>query len=548
MYDPLNHIPAENQENQTPSAPLSGEPEQPQASASVPENTNPSTSSAPSTPSPELPHYAPEQGGYSQQSWGGQPAQTVWNGSSYHSSPAQPSFSQGAPSPDGKPKKAKKRSRFWLKATACVLACALVSGGSIAGFIGLVNGGYITLNSSQTSSGSGVVQNLINDTNFTSSGSTNPVGTSDALTLQEAAKKALPSVVCIQNYQRVQQNQGGYFPGTTPGDTEEEQDASEGSGIIATSDGYIITNAHVVEDADSLKVVLYDGSKYEAELIGSDTVTDLAVIKIDATGLTAAEFGDSDALQVADQVLAIGNPGGMELQSSTTVGYISALDRSITTESGYTMNCIQTDAAINPGNSGGALVNIYGQVIGINSSKIAQTEYEGLGFAIPINYAQTIVNSLKEYGYVKDRAVLGISGQFIDSWTAQFYGLEPGMYVGEISNPSVSQAGITQGCIITKIDDTQVSSSTSITAYISSQKKAGDVVTLEVYHPDGQHRRIISLLTPQAEVVFLFSPSAFPPKFSAGKNFFPALLVFSLPLAELLLHFHLFLPSFSLSQ
>ncbi len=482
MYDPLNHIPAENQENQTPSAPLSGEPEQPQASASVPENTNPSTSSAPSTPSPELPHYAPEQGGYSQQSWGGQPAQTVWNGSSYHSSPAQPSFSQGAPSPDGKPKKAKKRSRFWLKATACVLACALVSGGSIAGFIGLVNGGYITLNSSQTSSGSGVVQNLINDTNFTSSGSTNPVGTSDALTLQEAAKKALPSVVCIQNYQRVQQNQGGYFPGTTPGDTEEEQDASEGSGIIATSDGYIITNAHVVEDADSLKVVLYDGSKYEAELIGSDTVTDLAVIKIDATGLTAAEFGDSDALQVADQVLAIGNPGGMELQSSTTVGYISALDRSITTESGYTMNCIQTDAAINPGNSGGALVNIYGQVIGINSSKIAQTEYEGLGFAIPINYAQTIVNSLKEYGYVKDRAVLGISGQFIDSWTAQFYGLEPGMYVGEISNPSVSQAGITQGCIITKIDDTQVSSSTSITAYISSQKKAGDVVTLEVYN------------------------------------------------------------------
>ena len=173
------------------------------------------------------------------------------------------------------------------------------------------------------------------------------------------------------------------------------------------------------------------------------------------------------------------SPGG--LGSSTTVGYVSALNRAITSEDGYTMKCIQTDAAINPGNSGGALVNLYGQVVGINSSKIAATDYEGLGFAIPMDTAQSVINNLKQYGYVKDRAVLGITGQYVDSYTARFYGLEAGMYVREISNPSVSKSGITKGCVITKIDDTEVDSQTAITAYLVN-KKPGDTVTLTVYN------------------------------------------------------------------
>ena len=143
---------------------------------------------------------------------------------------------------------------------------------------------------------------------------------------------------------------------------------SEGSGVIATSDGYIITNAHVVEGATSLKVVLSDNTTYEGKIIGTDTATDLALIKIEATNLTAAEFGSSADLKVADTVMAIGNPGGLAFQSSVAVGYVSALNRDISTDTAANMKCIQTDAAINPGNSGGALVNMQGQVIGINSS------------------------------------------------------------------------------------------------------------------------------------------------------------------------------------
>ena len=137
-------------------------------------------------------------------------------------------------------------------------------------------------------------------------------------------------------------------------------------------------------------------------------------------------------MQVGEQVIAIGNPGGIQFNSSVTVGYVSALNRSIT-YNGYDMTCIQTDAAINPGNSGGALVNMYGQVIGINSAKITATGFEGLGFAIPINSAQPIINNLKQYGYVKDRAMLGISGQYIDSMTARFYGLTQGYSVVKLN-------------------------------------------------------------------------------------------------------------------
>ena len=362
-----------------------------------------------------------------------------------------------------------------VKVVAGVLACVLVSTGSIAGFAALINGGYIAVGSSDYSSPAFTINKMVNEDDSDGS-SASQTSTTGELSLNEIAEKVIPSVVCIQNYQKT--NQGYYFGAAD----ETEEDAGEGSGIIATEDGYIITNAHVVDGADSLKVVLYDGSTYEATLVGSDSVTDLAVIKIEATNLVPATFGSSEDLKVADQVMAIGNPGGLQFSSSVTVGYVSALNRTITTEDGYTMECIQTDAAINPGNSGGALVNKYGQVVGINSSKIAATGYEGLGFAIPIDTAQSVISSLKEYGYVKDRAVLGITGQYVDSMTARFYGYPSGgMYVAGVTNPSVSEAGITQGCMITKIDDVTVDSQTAITAYLTS-KKAGDTVTLEVYN------------------------------------------------------------------
>lgn len=408
---------------------------------------------------------------------------TEWQGDNYHSVPRSSSsysWQQPQKSPmffDGKPEKKRKGGKIFVKAVAGVLACVMISAGSIFGFTQLVNNGYVKLNvaGEDTSSAAFTITRLVNPSSTAAS------GTESALTLQEVAKKVVPSVVCIQNYQ-ISQNARYTMGGAARGSDEDSavSPASEGSGIIATSDGYIITNAHVVDGATSLKVILSDGQKYEAELIGSDSVTDLAVVKIEATGLPTAEFGSSGDLQVADTVMAVGNPGGMEFNSSVTVGHVSALNREITnSETGYTMKCIQTDAAINPGNSGGALVNTYGQVVGINSSKIVATGYEGLGFAIPIDDAQPIISDLKQYGYVKDRAVLGITGQFIDSMTSRFYGLPVGMYVNSVTSSAVTAAGIKRGDVITKIDGKDVSTENTITSVIMN-KKPGDMVTLSV--------------------------------------------------------------------
>lgn len=414
----------------------------------------------------------------------------AWQGSNpqpYDSEPQWPGadqFTPGAPVP-GKPKKERRPmsrgAKLATKIVAGVLCCALVSAASVGGFAALINNGVIQVNNAGSGDATFTINKLIN------SDENNPTTTvSGDMTQQEVAAKVLPSVVCIQNYQQASFQQGlsmqgwGNNQNSTQQETRDSEvsPTSEGSGIIATSDGYIITNAHVVDGADSLKVITSDGKTYEAELIGSDSMTDLAVIKVDAEGLTAAEFGSSSDLVVADPVIAIGNPGG--LQSTVTVGYVSALNRPVTSsDTGYTMNCIQTDAAINPGNSGGALVNMYGQVIGINSSKIVATGYEGLGFAIPIDDALPIISNLKDYGYVKDRAMLGISGQYLDSWTANFYGLPSGMYVAEVNNESVSNAGVQRGDVITKIDDEEITSANTISNYIA-KKKPGDEVTLTI--------------------------------------------------------------------
>ena len=401
------------------------------------------------------------------------PAYT-WNAQSapQQNAPVQPNGQPvyyGVPvhQPQKQPKPKKHGSKFGLKLLAVVLCCAITSAASLGVFVVMIQNGVINVQSSEASSD----------------------GTVSAMSDQDIAAKLTPSVVCIQNYQ-VTQNYG--FMQTDTSDSSVSP-AGEGSGIIMSEDGYIITNAHVVEGATSLKVITSDGETYEAQLIGSDTVTDLAVVKIDATGLTAAEFGSSEDLRVADKVMAIGNPGGHELSSSVTIGYVSALNRAIANNTtGYTMEYIQTDAAINPGNSGGALINEYGQVVGINSAKISATGYEGLGFAIPIDTAQPIISDLIQYGYVKDRAVLGISGQFIDSMTGRFYGLPQGEYVAQLNSSEAQASGLQVGDVITAIDGQQLDSESTLRSAILS-KKPGDTVTLQVYRSSTQKSATVEL-------------------------------------------------------
>lgn len=423
------------------------------------------------------------------------PAYT-WNAQSapQQNAPVQPNGQPvyyGVPvhQPQKQPKPKKHGSKFGLKLLAVVLCCAITSAAALGVFVVMIQNGVINVQSSEASSNAAFTISRVVNGDTSSDTSASSDGTVSAMSDQDIAAKLTPSVVCIQNYQ-VTQNYG--FMQTDTSDSSVSP-ASEGSGIIMSEDGYIITNAHVVEGATSLKVMTSDGETYEAQLIGSDTVTDLAVVKIDATGLTAAEFGSSEDLRVADKVMAIGNPGGHELSSSVTIGYVSALNRAISNNTtGYTMEYIQTDAAINPGNSGGALINEYGQVVGINSAKISATGYEGLGFAIPIDTAQPIVSDLIQYGYVKDRAVLGISGQFIDSMTGRFYGLPQGEYVAQLNSSEAQASGLQVGDVITAIDGQQLDSESTLRSAILS-KKPGDTVTLQVYRSSTQQSATVEL-------------------------------------------------------
>jgi serine protease Do len=261
--------------------------------------------------------------------------------------------------------------------------------------------------------------------------------------------------------------------------------AAAGSGFVITADGYILTNYHVIESANSITVNFVDGSSYPATLIGGEEDNDIAVLKINAAGLTPVIIGDSGKMLVGDQVFAIGNPLG-ELTYSLTGGYVSALNRSITMSDGTAMNMIQTDTAINSGNSGGPLFNIYGEVIGITSAKYSSdstsgtASIEGLGFAIPINVVVDLAKDIMKNGYVTGKPFLGISVKTVDS-TSQQYGLPAGAYVSLVT-PSLcaDKAGLKEGDIITAIDDTKVTSSAELIA-AKNKYKAGDTVKLTVY-------------------------------------------------------------------
>lgn len=272
---------------------------------------------------------------------------------------------------------------------------------------------------------------------------------------------------------------------------------SEGSGIIYSEDGYIITNYHVIEDAvnsssAAVKITLSDETEYQAEIVGTDKVTDLALLKIDPEEkLTPATFGDSSNIQVGELAVAIGNPLGQEFAGSVTVGYISALNRDITTD-GRTYNVIQTDAAINPGNSGGALVNSKGEVIGINTIKISDDSVEGLGFAIPSNDALKIIEELKVTGKII-RPYVGIYGIDLDEATATRNRLVEGIYVYQVQDGSPAQeAGLQNGDIIVEFDGQEVKTTQELND-IKNKKEIGDSVHIKVYRA-GEYKEGVLVL------------------------------------------------------
>jgi len=263
--------------------------------------------------------------------------------------------------------------------------------------------------------------------------------------------------------------------------------AASGSGFIFSSNGYILTNFHVVENSDTITVSLYDGSSYDAELIGYDAQNDVAVLKIEAENLTPVVLGNSDNLNVGDDVVAIGNPLG-ELTFSLTAGVVSAKDREITMASGATMRLIQTDCAINSGNSGGALLNLYGEVVGITNAKYSsdssrEASIDNIGFAIPINKARQIAESIIEKGYVS-KPYIGISVITV-SKDMQAYGLPGGASVQSIAEDSpADSAGLKHNDIITHVDGDPIATSSQLVGFIH-EAAVGDVLKLTIYRQGG---------------------------------------------------------------
>lgn len=259
--------------------------------------------------------------------------------------------------------------------------------------------------------------------------------------------------------------------------------ASQGSGIIINEKGFIVTNAHVVGNSvqNNIKIVLNTKEEFPGKVIGFDSKTDIAVIKAEKSGLKAATFGNSDEVKVGSSALALGNPLGLNFASSLTRGIVSAINRCSNGSSNSLVKYIQTDAAINPGNSGGPLINMYGQVIGMNSSKIAAAHCEGMGFAIPSNTIKTVVDDIIDKGYVSGRVRLGISGKMVSNYEAQMYNVPVGVIISEMSKDSnLISAGVQRGDIITKINDVNFTNLDAFYAELYSHKP-GENVKLAIY-------------------------------------------------------------------
>ena len=335
-------------------------------------------------------------------------------------------------------------------------ACLLFAGGAVATYF--VTGSSQTDTSASVSSDNGSTPTMqINSKPSDSSSSSD-----DGLAGEDIYKKVSPSVVSVIST------------------TSEGQ--GSGSGVIMSSDGYIITNNHVVEDAQSVSVQLSDGTSLDATIVGTDEQTDLAVIKVNSsTELTAAEFGDSDELEPGEYAYAIGSPGGVQFANTITGGRISAINRDLTVND-RVMSLIQTDASINNGNSGGALINKYGQVVGITSAKLSGNAFgsatvEGMGFAIPINTAKDIVDEIIQNGYVSGRPSIGITGRNVSSQDGSISGVQ--VYSID-SRAKAASEGLKVGDVITAVDGTPTPTMDEVNT-VKADKKAGDKLTLSVY-------------------------------------------------------------------
>ena len=315
-----------------------------------------------------------------------------------------------------------------------------------------------------------------------------------------AANKILPSIVGIKIEYTV--NSTSIF-----GRTGSSTASASGSGIIISEDGYILTNNHVVSSSSSesnyyyqiseatkVTVTLFnDETEYEAKIVGQDEQTDLAVIKIEKSGLTKAEFADSDDVKVGEFAMAVGNP--INMTSTVTTGIVSAVNRKITDSDGKTYTCIQTDAAINSGNSGGALVNAQGKVIGINTLKLSGTGIEGIGFAIPINSTTDITSQLIQYSKVK-RPFIGISGIDLDETTAKKYNLVVGIYVKSVEDfSSAEKGGLKSGDVIIEADGKSIKSMDELNE-IKNSHQIGDTMKLKI-NRDGSEKEITLTLGEQ---------------------------------------------------
>ncbi|MDD6645790.1 MAG: trypsin-like peptidase domain-containing protein [Oscillospiraceae bacterium] len=260
----------------------------------------------------------------------------------------------------------------------------------------------------------------------------------------------------------------------------------QGTGIIITSDGYIVTNSHVIGDSKSkylYQVKDNKGKKYNAYVVGYDTRTDLAVLKISAKNLTSVTFGKSSDLKVGDDIIAVGNPGGVNFQNSLTKGIVSAKERSIDDGS---VTYIQTDAAVNPGNSGGPMCNLYGQVVGITTAKISSSVYEGMGFAIPSETIKEITDDIIQKGYVENRVRIGITGFPVNSYTSTMYEVPQGIVIAEISEDgSLANTNAKEGDIITEFDGTKITNFSQVYSLLEKHKP-GDKVKITLYRPDSK--------------------------------------------------------------
>ncbi len=405
---------------------------------------------------------APQQTAYNPNNQPYRPQPQAYVPNSYNNAPMNNSVQQPA-TPPQKPKKQMSGTAKLISGIVIgVVAVAVISFTSI-GIYRALSGNSVGRNASGSDFSLTMAETPQTDTTIK--------GTEDQLTPAQVAAKVRPSIVSVITTDNVSYNSAN---------------SGEGSGIILSADGYIVTNSHVIGDSNKyqVSVITSDGTTYDAKVVGYDTRSDLAVLKINAKNLPACELGDSSKLVLGDYVIAIGNPGGVQFAGSVTDGIVSGIDRIIDTtdtESTSAMRYIQTNAAINPGNSGGALVNMYGQVIGVNTSKISATGYEGMGFAIPSTTVKEVADDLINYGYVQGRVKLGITCAVISS-AYESQGIPAGLQIYSIEADSDLNGKAQVYDIITHCDGKRITSLSQLQDIIF-EKKPGDEVKLTLYRP-----------------------------------------------------------------